>query len=474
MEDWQGCLAPQCQTALLNAREDVDRRGGVVITVEDFLLALLESSSSASHFLRGSGVDMDELVRTIQCEQPIVTEVGGEGLLSSQLMYWLATARETFGAPAWLDWPQLLEVLAKYAERLQEKAYVAVLELVSRWPESGDLAADEARTARPGIEDEEAAPLVMADTAWIELAEDVAITLAVTPGVVVWVRGERGAGKSVWLRTLLSSLTQPYVEMDLRSETEVMASELAVIPARAKKPWPVLVLDNVTPADLLALMDRPSGLASELVQRWQGPLLLLGPDIPRGCVQPCRNLEQQLGRTLEIYDTPLPGPLQRKAILVAHQAAIERRWNILLPQSTIQFASSRHSRCVCTPGGMLQWVERAAARLELFARRGPVGSVALSGQVDTLRRQSLVAMARQEPLDGIEQSLEEIDLLRAAAEVTWHERKAAGTLNQLTVEDLRRELECWLAARPAPVHYVQHCDQQHGESASAGSGNLHS
>lgn len=79
---------------------------------------------------------MDELIRTIQCEQPIVTEVGGEGLLSSQLIYWLATARETFGTPAWLDWPQLLGVLARHAERLQEKAYVAILELVSRWPES--------------------------------------------------------------------------------------------------------------------------------------------------------------------------------------------------------------------------------------------------------------------------------------------------------------------------------------------------
>ncbi|WP_298450345.1 hypothetical protein [uncultured Marinobacter sp.] len=474
MEDWQGCLAPQCQTALLYAREDVDRRGGVVITVEDFLLALLESSPSVSNFLRGSGVDMDELIRTIQCEQPIVTEVGGEGLLSSQLIYWLATARESFGTPAWLDWPQLLEVLARHAERLQEKAYVAVLELVSRWPESSEMCSEGGRSERPGIEDEEAVPIVIADANWIELAEDVAITLAATPGVVVWVRGERGAGKSVWLRSLLSSLAQPYVEMDLRSETEVMASELAVIPANGEKPWPVLVLDNVSPVDLMVLMDRPLGLASELVQRWQGPIVLLGPDTPQGSEKPCRALEQQLGRTLEVCNMPLSSELQRKAILVAHQANIERRWNILLSQPVIQFASSRHSRCVCTPGGMLQWVERAAARLELFARRGPVGSVALSGQADTLRRQSLVAMARQEPLEEIEQSLEEIHLLRTAAEVAWHERKAAGTLNRLMVEDLRYELERWLAARPGPVHYGPHCDHHHGEFASAGSGNLHS
>lgn len=305
MEDWQGCLAPQCQAALLCAREDVDRRGGTVITVEDFLLALLDSSPSASRFLRGAGVDMDELIRTIQCEQPIVTEVGGEGLLSSQLIYWLATARETFGTPAWLDWPQLLQVLARHAERLQEKAYVAVLELVSRWPESNDSGSGKERFEEPGIEEYQPTPVVITDPAWIELAEDVAITLAATPEALVWVRSERGGGKSAWLRSLLSSLAQPYVEMDLRREAELMASELAVMPAATSKPWPVLVLDNVTPADLLMMMDCPSGLASDLVLRWQGPMVLLGPGLPSGDASP-RVLEQRLGRVLEACDIPFP------------------------------------------------------------------------------------------------------------------------------------------------------------------------
>lgn len=473
MEDWQGCLTPLCQTALLWAREDVDRRGGSIITVEDFLLALLDSSPSVSHFLRGSGVDMDELIRTIQCEQPIVTEVGGEGLLSSQLIYWLATARETFDTPAWLDWPQLLEVLARHAERLQEKAYVAVLELVLRWPAPDDLDGGEGGLEGAGIEEHEVSPVVITDLKWIELAEDVSITLVATPDALVWVRGERGGGKSAWLRALLSSLAQPYVEMDLRCEAELMANELPVIPAATKNSWPVLVLDNVTPADLLMLMDRPFGLASELVLRWQGAVVLLGPD-SLGSGESHLVLEQRLGRALEVFDIPLSSVMQRKAILVAHQAVIERRWNIHIPHSVIQFAASRRSRCVSTPGGMLQWVERAAARLEIFARRGPASSVSLSGQADTLRRQSLVAMARHEPLDDIEQSLEEVHLLRTASEIAWHERKATGTLCQLTMEDLRQELERWVAARPGPVQYVLHCDHQHGESASAGSGNLHS
>lgn len=473
MEDWQGCLTPQCQAALLSARDHVDRRGGTVITVEDFMLALLDSSPCASSFLRSCGVDMDELTRTIQCEQPIVTEVGGEGLLSSQLIYWLATARESFGMPVWLDWPQLLEVLARHAERLQGKAYVAVLEMVSRWPESGDPVNTGVDLEPSGIEEHEAAPIVITDPEWIELAEDVAITLGATPDALVWVKGARGGGKSSWLSSLLSSIAQPFVEMDLRREAELLASDLAVIPVAARKPWPVLVLDNVAPADLLALMELPFGLASELVLRWQGPVMLLGPDTS-GSDTSCNLLEQRLGRALETFNMRLSSATQRKAVLIAHQAAIERRWNIQLSHSTARFAASRRSRCVSTPGGMLQWVERAAARLDLFARRGPASSVALSGQAETLRRQSLVAIARQEPLHEIEQSLEEVSLLRAATEVAWHERKAAGTLRQLTVEDLRQELERWVAARRGPVHYVLHCDHQHGESAGEGSGNLHS
>jgi hypothetical protein len=473
MEDWQGCLTPQCQAALLSARDHVDRRGGTVITVEDFLLALLDSSPCASSFLRSCGVDMDELTRTIQCEQPIVTEVGGEGLLSSQLIYWLAAARESFGTPAWLDWPQLLEVLARHAERLQGKAYVAVLEMVSRWPESGDPVNTGVGLEPSGIEEHEAAPIVITDPEWIELAEDVAITLGATPDALVWVKGARGGGKSSWLSSLLSSIAQPFVEMDLRREAELLASDLAVIPVAARKPWPVLVLDNVAPADLLALMELPFGLASELVLRWQGPVMLLGP-YTSGSDASCNLLEQRLGRALETFNMRLSSATQRKAILVAHQAAIERRWNIQLSHSAAQFAASRCSRCVTTPGGMLQWVERSAARLDLFARHGPANSAALSGQAETLRRQSLVAIARQEPLHEIEQSLEEVSLLRAATEVAWHERKAAGTLRQLTVEDLRQELERWVAARRGPVHYVLHCDHQHGESAGEGSGNLHS
>jgi hypothetical protein len=474
MDDWQGCLDPQCQTALLRARESVERRGGSVVTVEDYLLALLDSAPSIARFLRGCGVDMDELTRTIQCEQPIVTEVGGEGQLSSQLMYWFAAARETRDSP-WLGWSQLLETLVRHAERLQEKAYVAVLELVSRWPDSSE-------GREPSLIDEfQRAPVVVTDSTWIELAEDVAISLAASSSAMIWVRGERGSGKTAWLQSLLPTLEQDYVELDLRREAEIMASDLPVLPGRPVEGdpgeggarWPVLVLDNISPADLIALMNLPDGLASELLLQWAGPILLLGPDEPVES-SAAASLQHRLGRTLDIFDMPVSSVVQRQAILTAHQAAIEKQWNVQVSRSVIRFAASRQSRGVSTPGGMLQWLERAAARLNLFARRGPAEAVALAGQADTLRRQSLVALARKDPLDDIEASLGEIQLHRVAAEVAWRERQAAGTLRQLCAEDLRQELERWVAARPGPVHYVLHCNQRDGDSAGAGSGNLHS
>lgn len=470
MEDWQGCLDPQCQTALIHARENVERRGGSVITVEDYLLALLDSDTTVIRFLRGCGVDMDELTRTIQCEQPIVTEVGGEGHLSSQLMYWFSCARETRNAP-WLGWADLLETLVRSAERLQEKAYVAVLELVPRWPEGME-------DRNPAPTDEcQRAPIVAADSSWIELAEDVAVSLEASSASLIWVRGDRGSGKTAWLQSLLSALEQDFVELDLRREAEVMASDLPAVPGQGGgsasgvgegRRWPVLVLDNVTPGNLLALMDLPDGLATALVLQWAGPILLLGPDQP-GSAGSVDMLQHRLGRSLDCFEMPVASIVQRQAILTAHQAAIERQWNIQIPAKVLRFVASRRSRCVSTPGGMLQWLERAAARLNLFARRGPADAVALAGQADTLKRQSLVAMARQESTAEIETSLGELQLHRAAAEVAWHERQAAGTLRQLGIEDLRQELERWVAARPGPVHYIQHSNQQGGDSAGAGS-----
>lgn len=469
MEDWQGCLSPLCQTALQRARDNVAQRGGYAITVEDFLLALLDGEPAICDFLRGCGIDLDELTRTIQCEQPIVTEVGGEGLLSSQLMYWFSCARELSDAP-WLDWPMLLSVLTRSAERLQEKAYVAVLELVNRWP-----AADESLREAAGTAGSEDSPVVITDLEWLALAEDVAITMASVPGALVWLRGARGSGKTSWLQALLPFLEAGFVKVDLRNEAEVMANDTPSLPAHDadRRLCPALILDNMSPVDLEALISSEHSLARRLITGYPGPVILLGPDSPR-VGEAIEQLELILGRGFEVFDMPGTSPGQRAAILAAHQPAIERHWNIELSPALTRYAASSRSQLVGHPGGMLQWVERAAARLKLFAERGPVEGLALAGATDTLRRQALVAMARQQPLEDLEQSLESVAIERAAVEVAWHERKAEGTLRTLKVEDLRKELERWVAARPGPVHYVVHCDQPAGETEGAGSRDLYS
>ena len=468
MEDWQGCLSPLCQTALQRARDSVAQRGGYAITVEDFLLALLDGEPAICGFLRSRSVDLDELTRTIQCEQPIVTEVGGEGQLSSQLMYWFSSARELSNAP-WLDWPILLSVLTRNAERLQEKAYVAVLELVDRWP-----AADEQQQVAE-TSDKGDTPVVITDLDWLELAEDVSITLVSVPRALVWVKGERGTGKTSWLQALLPFLYCGFIRLDLRNEAEIMASENPAIPSKGidRKDYPALVLDNVSPVDLAAMMAPELSVARSLVTGYPGPVVMLGPDSPEAEAA-VGQLERCLGRDFDIFDMPGTSTGQKVAILTAHQPAIEKRWNIELSQALIRYAASSRSRLVGSPGGMIQWVERAAARLNLFAERGPIEGMALAGRTDTLRRQSLVAMARQQPTEALERSLESLAVERAAAEVAWHERKAEGTLRTLKMDDLRHELERWVAARPGPVHYVVHCDQPAGDTEGAGSRNLHS
>jgi len=469
MDDWQGCLSPLCQTALQRARDSVAHRGGYAITAEDFLLALVEGEPAVSAFLKARGIDLDELVRTIQCEQPIVTDVGGEGLLASQLIYWYACAREVSDAP-WLDWPLLMSVLTSSAERLQEKAYVSLLESVEHWPVSGwqQHEADSASVQDP-------VPVVISDMSWLSLAEEVAVTMAASPSALIWLRGERRAGKTAWLQALLPCLENGYVEIDLRRESELLADDHPAVPAGqlSRRQWPVLILDNVSPAEVMALASRWDSLAAQLLRSWQGPVLLLGPTTVKG-MEPVTELEQWLGRSMDIFDMPPSGYLQKKSILTAHQPAIEKQWNVRLSSGVIAFAAGCRNQTVASPGGMLQWVERAAARLSLFASRGPTSALALSGQADTLRRQSLVALARQEPIEELESCLVQTELERAAAEVDWYERNAAGTLRTLTLEDLRQELERWVAARPGPVHYVVQCDHDGGEKAGEGPRNIHS
>ncbi len=436
MEDWQGCLSPLCQTALQDARRHVLDRGGQAITVEDFLLALIDCAPGLTDLLRRRGVDLDELTRTIQCEQPIVTVVHGEGLLSSQLLYWLSTARECLSG-AWLEWPGLLRVLVSAADRLAGKAYVAVLEQVSAWPEHEAM--DPHDKSAAGAEPS-ACPVVMTEPAWLQLAEDLAVRLAACPTALIWLCGAAGSGKTTWLQALAPSLQTGFVVLDLRREAEVMASDAAVFPAGSAETPPVLILDNVSPEDLYTLCRDPESVARQIVPPHRGPILLLSPPV-RDTRFP--ELESWLGRRLERVSMPQAGAFQIQAILTAHQARIERQSGVELNDRTLRYAGSASALAGLTPGQAIEWVTRAAVRVALLAERGSAVRHRLAGELDTLNRQLLIAVARDQPVEPIEQAVNALSIEQAALEVDWHERRTSGTLRQVTVADLDYERARW-------------------------------
>ncbi|MGM0953468.1 MAG: hypothetical protein ACQEW7_10870 [Pseudomonadota bacterium] len=462
MEDWQRCLAPECQAALLLARDNVSRRGGYVITVEDFLLALLDANPVISPFLMRQGVDLDELVRTIQGEQPIVTEVQSDGPLSSQLIYWLSRAREITDA-TWLEWWQLLKILACDCERLQDRAYVAVLELVQHWPHEPIF------TTR---QQPEITLVAITDKAWLAMAEDVAVVLAGDPTALIWMHGRKGIGKTVWVQNLMTMEGFEWVPLNPRRQSDVQACRAGydVIAAGRR---PVLVLDNTSPADLLALMAQPESRLSDLLAEWPGPVLLLACE--QGAdYRALRRLERLSGRLAERFSVPEVSCTQRRAILAAHQPAIEKRWQIQISDAALDYAAAHADTNLATPGELLQWLERASARLDFVARRGSVSAMALEAEHDALRRQSLVTMARGGSWQLLEQGMAQLKAGRADADRCWHERKQAGTLRCLQVEDLQAEPEPWLAGVSRAVHYMGQSEQKQGDTSGAGSGNLYS
>ncbi|CAN0601894.1 unnamed protein product, partial [Ectocarpus sp. 12 AP-2014] len=236
--------------------------------------------------------------------------------------------------------------------RLQEKAYVSILEMVGDWPLSGWSGHSESAAGDDRV------PVVVSDLGWLTLAEDVAITMAASPSALIWLRGDRGTGKTAWLQALLPCLDAGYVEIDLRRESELAADDHPAVPDShvPRRDWPALILDNVSPAEVLTLAGRWDSLAAQLIQGWRGPVLLLGPGASRGA-EAVAELEQWLGRSMDLFDMPACGYLQKKAILTAHQPVIEKRWNVCLSDGVIAYAAGCHSQSVGAPGGMLQWVE---------------------------------------------------------------------------------------------------------------------
>ncbi|GHD51276.1 hypothetical protein SAMN05216429_101111 [Marinobacter persicus] len=472
MEDWQQCLAPDCQSALVLARDTVARHGGYVITAEDFLLALLYSVPALAPFLVRQGVDLDELVRTIQAEQPIVSEVHNDGQLSSQLVYWLSRAREVTPS-AWLQWPQLLQVLAHDCERLQDRAYVAVLELVRRWPHKPEEKSPE--EGEP--EGRHPVPLAMPDMAWQRLAEDITVALATRPRSLAWLHGPEGAGKTTWLMLLQKTPALGKVFLDARSEADVCGClrDLHVWPASGEDLRSrLLVLDHTSPSALLALLGSVSSGLSELLYCWPGPVLLISRR-QRPDSRVLQRLSLLLARDCPVYCTPEVSGEQLRAVASLHQPTIELRHKVQLSAGALNFAASHAADGKMTPGTLLQWLEQAAARQNLFASRGPLESLALDARQQALQSRFLLAMARgDEPCQELETSLKFLEQRLAREDLRWQARKHNGTLRILLTEDLEAEPMPWLAGTDGPVHYTPDNKLTQGETAGARPGNLHS
>ncbi|MDI9245088.1 hypothetical protein [Marinobacter sp. CHS3-4] len=451
MEDWQGCLSPACQAALQNARDSVIRRGGYAVTIEDFLLSMLDEIPTLNRFLQRQGVDLDELTRTIQCEQPIVTAVASDNLLSSQLTYWIYCAHQMTGSD-WLEWPELLKTLVSGADRLREKAYVAVLELVGHWPRVRPGADANFCSAPEPIETVK--PCVVADEGWARLCEDVCVAMSAQPKGLFWLAGVTGSGKSSWLESVVTTLPGGAVIVDIRREADVLASEQAAFSSSTthNELFPVLVLDNVSPVDLMTLLGDEFSIVRELVTSFPGPILLLSPE-PENAQPHVDRLQSYLGRQLEQFRMPDATTDQKAAILAVHQPFIEKRWQLEFAPGVLEHAAKCRNPLLSTPGRLLQWVEATASRLHLFAERGPAQASALAGKMERCRRQLLLAMARHQPMEPLNAELEALAIERAATEVAWHERKRTGSLRLLTFDDLTHELDLRVAAVNRASHY---------------------
>ncbi|HCW88854.1 MAG TPA: hypothetical protein DHU56_02150, partial [Marinobacter sp.] len=158
----------------------------------------------------------------------------------------------------------------------------------------------------------------------------------------------------------------------------------------------------------------------------------------------------------------------------APQPILEKRWNVEIPETVLRYAAVYRDPALVLPGQLLHWVERSCVRLAMHAQRGSSRQQALRAQLDTLRRQSLVAVARHENHDVLAEAIRELEARLANLGAQWEQRRQSGNLRRLQVQDLQEEQRRWLAAEAAPVNNGRQTEPHTGDTTLAGSGNLHS
>ena len=315
-------------------------------------------------------------------------------------------------------------------------------------------------------------PVVITDANWYRLADDLAVALASSPHGLLWVTAERGAGKTAWLHALMPAMRTDFYLANLRNpqETLEIMEQLEGYSNHVQGTLPTLVLDNLSPADLMALMAEPDHPARQLLSNYIGPLLLLSPEQEDDAVA-ARRMERLMGRSLIRHDLPASSHGQNHAILVAHRPVIEARWKVRITDAAMGLATSGlHYRA--TPGQVVEWMERSAARVSVIAEEGPAECRRLLAELDTLTQRIEANRETGEPVEELERQLSQLSLELTAAEVDWLERQARGTLRQVFPDDVRAELESITGTSDYPDLHVP--TNVPGGARSAGSGNLRS
>lgn len=284
-------------------------------------------------------------------------------------------------------------------------------------------------------------PVVITDAAWYRLADDMAVALASARRGLLWLVAERGAGKTSWLQALLPSLRTDFLLLDMRRPDEVEAAvhQLSGHSELIDGPAPALILDNLSPTELMAAVSEPAHPARRLLPAYAGPIMLLSPEYPGDDVA-ARRLERLTGRSLMRHELPAASLSQNRAVLVAHQALIEKRWQVEITVDAMEFAVAG-LRYRATPGQVVEWMERASARVSVVAEEGPRECRRLRTQIQVLDQQIATAKERGEPVEDLEVTRDTLSLELTAAEIDWLERQASGTLMKVLPADLREELE---------------------------------
>ena len=461
MEDWLQAFDPLVQDALVSASRLVARRGGDAVSVEDVLLVLLEPRYPLSGFLQQHGVDLDELVRAIQCEQPLVCVAEVDGGFSRELTQWLARARANNGAVPGLS--ELMWTLVSSCDRLSQRAYVTVLEGIAErhWRGLGSHTSRGATAEWPGrfcdrLDVLEDSPWPASQAGFAQARHLTALAAYGFPPLL-----QLPARSLVQARGLVSCAVSVYADCfghpvaPWRVQVASLFRSGKGVSATLRKrieqsPHPVnwFFLDNVTPDLLAAIVDYEGVLAWAELASEPSVVLIMAHPPSGGSSSQSDWLSAQLGRTCATVSMPAATGADVLRYCRNIQPMLETAIGMSVETAALQLAvmaSGRHGLDSVTHSG--DWLERgadydraqailraSAARVRLEMSLGPARLAALEAREKMDEQAELLGFARGD-VTGVRLFQEDESLEKAAAEVDWLEdtRERVPVLDQAAV-----------------------------------------